>query len=242
MREHTEFIHHETLPWETLTIPGFPEKSKQKILSIDHETKAFTSLVHIPAGSTGEGGIYQADLELLILKGKLRIGTTEIVQLTHLYLESGTRLAPIVVQSDLQVLLMSAGDLITRTIIDSEKEMIIQDTNQMAWEATITPGFTIGAMRKSLFQHPKSGASSWLLGVLPQMRDTRYEIHPVVEEGFQIYGEMTTDRGLFHEGSYFWRPPGIPHGDFETQRGCLTFFRTDGPLKTTYVIKPEQGE
>jgi anti-sigma factor ChrR (cupin superfamily) len=90
-------------------------------------------------------------------------------------------------------------------------------------------------MRKSLYQNSETGASSWLLGVLPHFKDNRYEIHPVMEEGFQINGELDTSRGPFKEGSYFWRPSEIPHGNFNTKRGCLTFFRTDGPLKTTYV-------
>jgi len=91
-------------------------------------------------------------------------------------------------------------------------------------------------MRKSLHDDPVTGAQTWVLGILPGHRDMRFEIHPVSEEGYQLIGTITTSEGSFPPGSYFWRPPHVAHGRFVAPSGSLTFFRTDGPLSTTYIL------
>lgn len=236
-RVHIEFLNTEEQAWQTHDFPGFSEEMKQKILSKDHQSGAITSLVYLPEGIQSKCGRYNYSIELLLLEGNLTIGNEKISDLTHVYVDKGEKLPPIFSDSNCRLLIMTEGHL---ELMDNVYEAIhngirITKTSELPWEGTITPGFPTGAMRKSLFQHPETGASSWLLGVLPQFKDSRYEIHPVAEEGFQIYGNLNTSIGNFSENHYFWRPSEIPHGGFNTNRGCLTFFRTDGPLQTTYV-------
>jgi hypothetical protein len=45
--------------------------------------------------------------------------------------------------------------------------------------------------------------------------------------------------GIMGPGSYFYRPPMVPHGPMYTRSGALFFFRTrGGGLKTDYVAVP----
>ena len=240
-REHIEFVNIHEMEWQSVNIPGFSGELTQKLLSVDEESGASTSLLNIPSGATHEGGAYSVSIEALLLEGTVEINTTESSDLTHVFIDGNVKLNPIHFVNDCTFLWMTEGTLL---LVDedetvSDKEIVFTKTAETPWQGTITPGFPTGAMRKSLYQNPETGASSWLLGVLPQFHDDRYEIHPVMEEAFQIHGEMGTSRGDFKQGSYFWRPAEIPHGDFSTEWGCLTFFRTDGLLKTTYVTKED---
>lgn len=235
-REHVEFAITGEIKWESVKIPGFSNDVEQKLLSVNKETGAFTSQLYLPAGTKSMGGVYTTAIECLILTGDLKVGENKLSEITHFYLDSNTTLEPFTTENGCLMLFMSDAKLeLQKTGNKSSGEIKITNAHEIPWEGTITPGFPTGAMRKSLFNDPVTGASSWLLGVLPHFKDSRYEIHPVMEEGYQIQGELNTDRGNFKAGYYFWRPPEIPHGNFQTDYGCLTFFRTDGPLQTTYV-------
>lgn len=240
-REHIEFVNIHEMEWQPVSVPGFSGELTQKLLSADKESGASTSLLYIPSGSTYEGGAYNATLEALLLEGEVQVNATEVSGLTHLFIEDHTNLDPMNFENPCTLLWMTEGELhlADKKAASIDKSIVITKTAEKPWQGTITPGFPTGAMRKSLYDNPETGASSWLLGVLPQFHDDRYEIHPVMEEAFQIHGELGTSRGDFKQGSYFWRPAEIPHGDFNTEWGCLTFFRTDGPLKTTYVTKED---
>lgn len=236
-RDHIEFLNTQEQIWQSHDFPGLSTEIKLKLLSKDHQTGAFTSLISLPVGQSTIEGSYNHSIEILLLEGILKIGDEILDDLTHVYVEKGSKLPSLTSLSMCKILIMTEGTLEFQENVHGyeDKEIRITKTSELPWEGTITPGFPTGAMRKSLFKHPETGASSWLLGVLPQFKDSRYEIHPVVEEGYQIYGNLNTSRGNFGEGHYFWRPAEIPHGEFNTQKGCLTFFRTDGPLQTTYI-------
>ncbi|MBO0603002.1 DUF4437 domain-containing protein [Sporosarcina sp. E16_3] len=240
-REHIEFINTHEMSWHEFELPGFSKEMKQKLLSYDTESGASTSIIYFPPGTTNDGGRYSVAIEAMLLTGDLKIAGNKYSDLTHFFIDSGEELRSLTSQNGCELLFMTEGkvELVDKNMNGNDKGIQINNTYELPWQGTITPGFPTGAMRKSLYQNAETGASSWLLGVLPQFKDSRYEIHPVIEEGFQIQGELDTSGGPFKAGSYFWRPSEIPHGDFNTARGCLTFFRTDGPLKTTYVEKEE---
>lgn len=240
-RKHIEFVNIHEIEWRSIELPGFTGEISQKLLSTDTDNGASTSLIYISAGSTCERASYNASIEVLLLEGEAKIGEQILSDMTHVFIQKDVELKALTFEKACTLLWMTNGrlELADGNNSSDNQDVVIKKTSDIPWQGTITPGFPTGAMRKSLFQDQETGASSWLLGVLPQFQDERYEIHPVMEEAFQIHGEMGTSRGDFKQGSYFWRPAEIPHGDFSTEWGCLTFFRTDGPLKTTYVNKED---
>jgi Domain of unknown function (DUF4437) len=210
-------------------------------LSADPETGAATELLDLPAGWAAPVGRFGAGVEILVVEGVLAIGEYRLKQFSYSYLPAGVAAGPWAAEAGARVLWMPAARLGFEAGADCSTEARLErwipqiDSSALPWQPTITPGFPVGAMRKTLRIDPDSGAGTWLLGMLPQVRDTRREIHPTAEEAFTLLGESHSERGVSRPGEYFWRPPFIPHGPFYTDVGVLTFFRTDGPLRTDYT-------
>ena len=210
-------------------------------LSADPDSGAATDLLELPSEWSAPEGHFSANVELLVTEGQLRIGELRLKRFSYSYIPAGQCIGPWAASQPARVLWMPAASLHftagrRSSVAARASDWIPQlDSSALPWQPTITVGFPVGAMRKTLRIDPLTGAGSWLLGMLPQVRDTRQEIHPTAEEGFVLLGESFSDRGLSKPGNYFWRPPFIPHGPFETEVGVLTFFRTDGPLRTDYI-------
>ena len=66
------------------------------------------------------------------------------------------------------------------------------------------------------------------MGVIQSYREKRVESHPVVQECYMVWGEMSGNTGLLVTGSYFWRPPEILHGPYGTKTGAIILSRTEG--------------
>jgi hypothetical protein len=239
-RPHIEFIaafEQEARPWQ---LDDFGVAAA-RALSRDDQSGAATELIQFPAGWSAPTGAFSADVEIFMLNGRMQIGTYRLRQHSYAHLPAGVCSGPWKAQEATIALWMpaatphfvAAGAHATDTRLDRYIPGI--DTTALPWCGTITPGFPPGAMRKTLRCDAESGANTWLLGVLPQWRDNRVEIHPVVEEAYVLLGEMNGPGGTMTPGSYFWRPPFIPHGPFSADTGALIFFRSDGPLRTDYL-------
>ncbi|WP_247730347.1 DUF4437 domain-containing protein [Halovivax limisalsi] len=229
-RDHVEFLDPTTRSWSADESDVFPAGTTQKTLSRDPETGESTRLISIPAGATMAPAAATYDAELFVVDGGLRVDGTRLNRSGHAFVPADV---PVSYETTdgARVLYMT----IQHADDHPEPEPVLTRTAELSWEQPRTEGFPAGAARKSLYQDPRTGASTWLLGVLAHWRETRLESHPVVEEAYQVQGTMESDQGHFSAGKYFWRPPDIPHGPFSTSTGCLTFFRTDGPLETEYV-------
>lgn len=244
-RSHVEFIQSRDVPWRDPSGHWAPAGVRERLLSRDADTGGLTAEWTLPAGWSHAAGYLEAGVEIFVLEGALRTGGVLLREFSYAHIPPGVNAGTLASPDGCRLLWMPDGThRFTASARHRDGAAVHQyiaaiDTAAIPWAATITPGFPPGAMRKSLRIDPTNGASTWLLGVLPQWKETRTEIHPVSEEAYQLLGEMDTDRGVFGPGCYFWRPPHIPHGPFGTRTGALTFFRTDGPL-ATYYIDPSQ--
>lgn len=222
------------------TLPGCAE-AMARPLSADPESGAATELLELPAGWKAPGGSFSSGLEMLVVEGRLDVGDFALKRFSYSYLPAGVAAGPWSAPTGARVLWMPEGRLDFEAGIDDRPGARVAlripqiDSSAMPWQPTITPGFPSGAMRKTLRVDPDTGAGSWILGMLPQVREQRREVHPTAEEAFTLLGESVSDRGISRPGEYFWRPPFIPHGPFETDVGVMIFFRTDGPLRTDYI-------
>jgi hypothetical protein len=238
MRPHIEFIHVDDVPWQPW--PFGSTGACTRTLSCDPDTGATTLLVSLPAGWAAPEGFFTADVEFYIMQGELVSNGYRLARHTYGFLPAGVVYGRLQASSPVTLLWFTHGEsrfAISATDAPGARRRGLihaMDSSAAPWSNPITPGFPPGAMRKSLRIDPDTGAGTWLLGVLPQWREPRVEIHPVAEEAFIISGEMVTDRGVMVAGCYFWRPPHIPHGPFATETGALILFRTDGHLHTFY--------
>jgi hypothetical protein len=231
-REHVEFADPATMQWTDTEVAGFPDGTREKVLSEDAETDASTRLLAVPSGERPEATAVAADTELFVVSGGLRVNDRQLGRYGYAFVPEGATVS-CETADRCRVLYMPDGPATAGSPTDATPELV--STTEMDWEQPQTEGFPAGAARKSLHYDEDTGAATWLLGVLPGWRETRIEVHPVVEEAYQVQGSMQADQGVFSAGKYFWRPPGIPHGPFSSEMGCLTLFRTDGELETDYV-------
>ncbi len=74
----------------------------------------------------------------------------------------------------------------------------------------------------------KRGGHTRLLRFLPGAYTTEPFVHDYWEEVFVLNGDLIADSDTagkggkpFYQNTYCVRPPGIPHGPFRSEKGCL---------------------
>jgi hypothetical protein len=107
----------------------------------------------------------------------------------------------------------------------SKPELEFFDTGQVGWEAD--PRAIPGLFMKVLSRDEATGDFSSMQRLDPgcDMRAAGVQTHPFWEEVYIVSGSLV-DLNLnqeFAAGHYACRPPGMPHGPFISQAGCITF-------------------
>ena len=185
-------------------------------------------------------------VEILVLDGELWLGNRRLGRFDYAYLPAGASVPRFGAPDEATVLFMPDAAL-SVTDPDDSMDVDVKTTGDMEWEGVsqyASADWTeVGAGIKILHQDEDTGEMSWILASLPQRTGIGVEVHPVVEEAYQLLGAIQGDRGLLDAGSYFWRPPDVPHGPFSNEIGSMTFFRTrGGPLETEYILETDEIE
>jgi hypothetical protein len=229
-RPHIEFIRSQDVPEADAEAPF--SGARERRLSTDVGSGAFTSLVSLPPGWTGDLSGRERPFELFVLRGEVTLGADRLIPGSYVYLESGLPQATVATTTESLLLVMAeeehaTGPTGTWAIVDSER---------MQYELSSVIGLVI----KKLRVDPETGDWTWLAASAPNRVTPRAEIHPTVEEAFLIRGDcLLGGRGEMTPGSYFWRPGMVRHGPLATRKGTFFFFRTKGGgLQTTYEDVP----
>lgn len=246
-REHVEYVHHSSLPWKPSEVAGLPGGTRGKLLSEDPETGASTRLVKITTerrDPVGHPLSWNADVELLVLDGEFWLGSEVLGRFDYAYVPAGATAPRFGAPDEATVLFMPDAELSETNSVEGAN-IDVKHTGDMEWENVSKYASDnwdiVGAGIKVLHEDDETGERSWILASLPQRDGFGVEIHPVVEEAYQLLGAIHGDRGVFDQGSYFWRPPDVPHGPFSNEIGAMTFFRVHGgPLETEYVLTADQ--
>lgn len=96
---------------------------------------------------------------------------------------------------------------------------------QVAW--TPVPGDADGLYERILAYDPVSGVATRMLRFDPGTDTTPngVQVHDFTEEVYILSGsllDLTLDE-TFGAGTYACRPPGMRHGPWQTEQGCMTF-------------------
>ena len=239
-RPRIEFIQNQLLPWDDQFLFSIRPGTKTRILSQDRETGACSLLVQYPENWQGPAGqCLNADEEFLVLDGQFQIGSQGYDYLGYGHLPAGYERAALAAPGGAVILTFFASKpgLAAPGLAAEDTARLVEGLDGMTlpYTGNFHPEFPPGAGRRMLFDDPKTGDQTWLLGTLGLRWAERAEVHPVVEEMFLISGEVHGNLGLMRPGAYFWRPPEIPHGPYGSLTGNIYFFRTKGgPLSTSY--------
>lgn len=215
-----------------------------RILNREPVSGAVSAVVDLPASATLPAGYWSADLELLVLDGKLRLGEELIERYGYLFVPAGVRVPAAAVGRDgVRVLVFTSGAAVhSESDVDREgapRHRMVGPIHaaDIPWERPRVENFPAGAARKTLRDDPETQQGFWLLGVLPHWNSPCLEWHTFNEENYILEGEIETAVGLMRPGSYLSHPAGerYIHGPMRSRRGAFLLTRANGPLGNTYV-------
>ena len=101
-------------------------------------------------------------------------------------------------------------------------ELEFFDTDEIPWKKA--KEFD-KAWVKILSEDPDTGSHTRLLKLEPGFQNKKSAVHDFWEEVYMIKGSFTDLRldKKFSEGMYACRPPGMEHGPWKSENGCLLF-------------------
>ncbi len=251
-RPHIEFFQSQALGWASSGWAGWYQEVQRKLLSLDDESGATSSLLRYPQHWRRDGAEYlTADEEFFVLDGSLTINGREYTEQCYGHLPAGFSRQSANSETGAIVLTFLSAEPVSHSgaapegLYDSSRLVeyinaleteLSTDVSVLGVELTdeIEDGFS-GFAHVLFREDPYTHDQTWMLSARPLWKGGVIEIHPVVEEMYLVAGDMATNTGLMMPGAYFWRPPGIAHGPFGSKTGNLMFFRTlGGPLSTEF--------
>jgi hypothetical protein len=238
-RRHIEPFVDKDVPFRRMTLPGFPGGMRYRMLSIDRDSGACTMTVQLDAGYAQPPSLSQSDLELLVLRGSLRVGEDLRGLGFYAFVPRGVSLPRLATQQGCQLLMMYNDR--EPNIEESDRDAQpssrvrlaqIDAYHGMPWQVpTLFPQTASGCLIKILRFDEKTHAMSFLYSMTPGFRQDNISYHDCAEEAYHLWGtSWMMQFGELPTGGYFWRPPYVNHGAFASERGCIAFGRTDGEL------------
>ena len=107
-------------------------------------------------------------------------------------------------------------------MLKEHKEFYALDLDS-GWERPL--GYPEGLSQKILSGHlndtKKRGTRTRLLKFEPGAYTTEPFVHEYWEEVFQLSGDLSVGGEIFGPMTYACRPPGVEHGPFSSETGCL---------------------
>jgi len=239
---HLPGIAEADLPVRTMSIAGLEGKLAARILSKDMTGPA-TRIVRFQ-GDWGSrtAGAFTADVSLLVVSGRVRIGEEILDQHDFAYVPQRCEVPGIRAEDGTLALLLTGGPVSYDTTsggISGAVEVV--HSGDIPWE---TQRHQSGRLVKRLSSTGRG--DSWLNGWIEWSgAGGPWHRHPVDEEVFVLDGSITLselgDQGpeayTYLPGGYVWRPADILHagpGSSVTDM-AITFHHTSGDLETECV-------
>lgn len=238
MRPLVDFVHADGLPRTDRELAGASASVAVRTLSVDPSTGAESLVVDLPAGWTMPASVWPADLELLVLAGTVRAGETRVDRFGYVFAPAGTGLPGLAAPDGASVLVFTSASGGPVPVAGSEPACPgVVHLSDLDWEQPRTPGFPVGAARKTLRLDTESGQGFWVLGLLAHWSSPKREWHEFAEENYVLDGEVETTVGVMTTGAYLSHPAGpeCTHGPMRSRRGALLVTRAVGPFATTYL-------
>lgn len=233
-RPHIEFIHAQELQWQTQVLPGALASLACKTLSEDDQSGACSTILQYPSNWSHPGGTHlTADHEFFVLDGSLAINGQVYQSDSYGYLPTGFLYEEWASSEGAVVLTFfsatpNAEPGPARMVEEAIPHIYLHD---MAWtSADVDPDVQfLRIAHKMLRKDLEKGETTMILDCGAQTHPKNWKEralkHPCAEEMFLLSGDIAGDRGVMHQGAYFWRPPEIWHGPFGSRHGNICIIR-----------------
>lgn len=260
-RAHVEALSPQTGPSVPLAWPQLPPGVTFRLLSIDENDGAATLELRLPVDWVFDAyWSVSSDVDVYVIAGALRVGDTELVSNDFSfrpagYINGAVRVREpatllVFVQGGPQVVLHareSAGrvDRAHRAIVERLPAMSVPAKPPLT-DREVKPNI----FSRTLRMNPMTGERIFITGArsessAEQRGDGRIEWHECVEEIYSLASWVSMDhpdgRLRLDPGWYCFRPPGIPHGPFQSGPAAelATLFRVSSTLTNNYVSMRE---
>lgn len=203
------------------------------LLSWSQKKQTRTLLLHLQQSVSLEPGFFQADLELLVISGDLRLGEWHLGKHGYCYIPKGFAINGLEALSPVTLLWMENGPA---TFVpgeshpDADWESFIPplDSKLLPWGAAETQQF-VTSRKKYLRKDPRGGGT-WLLAVLPHYYAKGGMIQSYNEEAYILSGSIWIGDHLLEAHHYSYAPVFTTVGRHVTDEGVLCFVRVDRDL------------
>lgn len=233
-RPHIEFIHAQEIDWQAGALPGALSSVECKTLSEDKNSGACSTILRYPKGWTQPEILHlAADHEFFVLDGSVEINGQTYQTDSYGYLPAGFTYEDWSTSEGAVVLTFFSARPNAQPGMGSLKDQAIPYIylHDMAWtSADVDPDVQfLRIAHKMLRQDKEKGESTMILdcGAQTHPKDWKERAlkHPCAEEMFLLSGDIAGERGIMHQGAYFWRPPEIWHGPFGSRHGNICIIR-----------------
>jgi hypothetical protein len=220
---------------DTWYIDGVATGARRVRLSADSETGAESMFLRIPPRwHWPHTGSFEAEVELLVLRGELRWGATALKAGDYAVYAPGAAIPTLDSEAGCELVWMSAGPSKWRTHSHPGPLWSVHPVHIPALPWLPPPSFEgrtaeetgPGLGVKFLRENKVTGAYTLLTRHDPMWSDPRLESHDTWEELLLLEGEfLMGNTGVVTAGTYIFRPGLRPHGPQATGPGATWFCR-----------------
>lgn len=251
-RDHIEYLVVQDMQRAPLNDKGHATGFRVAELSRDHDTGAVTYFGSLaPQWLRRETGYYDCDVELLVMKGDLKIGDTVLSAGHYSFLPGGCLLGESSSDSGCELFMMFEGPA-EFTEADADRagartDLRIDhlDAKGMPWgdppshDGRPAEEAPEGLRVKYLRKHPDTGAYTLMVCQPDGWFDPKLERHSIWEELILLDGDYLMGKmGKVNAGTYIFRDGVIPHGPQVSRHGSVWFGRGPGPIDFDYSDEP----
>lgn len=246
-RPHIEPFVDRDVPFKKMTLPGFGKGMHYKVLSLDTDTGACSMTVKFESGYKLPPGMSYSEMELFILSGSVTFGDKTYRKGHYFWVPAGVHMPAMESKRGFQALMFyNYGE---PSFVESDEDHELARRDQLAivdsfegltWQvANLFPAVAPGCVVKILRYDELTHAFTFLYSMTANFWQDNISYHDCAEEGYHIWGtSWMMQFGNLPTGGYFWRPPWINHGAFQSTYGCLALGRTDSALFNYFHFNP----
>ncbi len=233
--------------FKKMTLPGMPKGMHYKMLSFDTGTGACTMKVRLDAGTKQKPGFSYSELEMFVLKGRIKFGKETYGEGQYFFIPAGVFMPTMNSSRGCELIMMYNSS--EPNFVESDRDHDLADRSQfstvnayegLSWRVSIKqPGVNTGCLAKMLHMNPRTLATTFMYCLVPEFYQDNISYHDCAEESYHIWGtSWMMQFGDLPTGGYFWRPPHINHGAFYTKYGTIALGRTDSELYNHFHFNP----